>query len=125
MKRLIPTTVLAVGLCADGLAAAKSDTAPYSLCAPGSSKNPVPKNEVLVLVIEGPMLSYDAKPITATGVVETVDDLLKANQASYIGVYTREGIKYGDVVRALDVLRQTTAKNIGVSMSELPAGREL
>ena len=125
MKRLILMTVLAVGLCADGLAAAKTEYAQISLCAPGSSKNPVPKNEVLVLVIEGPMLSYDAKPIPAAGVVETVNDLLKINPASYIGVYTREGIKYGDVVRALDVLRQTTAKNIGVSMSELPAGREL
>jgi biopolymer transport protein ExbD len=125
MKNLILMTVLAVGLCADGLAAAKTEYASISLCAPGSSKNPVPKNEVLVLVIEGPMLSYDAKPIPAAGVVETVNDLLKINQASYVGVYTREGIKYGDVVRALDVLRQTTAKNIGVSMSELPAGREL
>jgi len=32
--------------------------------------------------------------------------------------------KYGDLVRAIDVLRQTDAKNIGVSMKELPAGRE-
>lgn len=55
--------------------------------------------------------------------VEYVNTLLKTKDVSYIGVYTREGVKYGDVVRAVDVLRKTNAKNIGISMTELPAGR--
>jgi hypothetical protein len=53
-----------------------------------------------------------------------VNKLLSVRDVSYIGVYTREGTKYGDVVRALDILRSTKAKNISLSMVELPLGRE-
>ena len=76
------------------------------------------------MVIEGPHISYETNQIPGTEVVEYVNKLLEVKNVSYIGVYTREGTKYGDVVRALDVLRGTKAKNIGLSMTELPLGRE-
>lgn len=53
-----------------------------------------------------------------------MNNLLKLNKGSYLGVYSREGVKYGDVLRAIDVLRKTDAKDIGFSMIEVPAGRE-
>ena len=85
----------------------------------------MPKESLVLLVIEGPTLSHEAKTIPDAGVVDYVNNLLRLKNASYLGVYAREGVKYGEVVKALDVLRKTNAKDIGVSMSELPAGREL
>ena len=38
--------------------------------------------------------------------------------------YAREGIKYGDLVKAIDALRKTDAKDIAVSTVELAMGRE-
>lgn len=116
--------VFAFGLCADLLAVEQQEYPRISLCGPGGGKNPVSRDEFITLVIEGPTLSYEANPIPATEVVEYVNKLLDVKNVSYIGVYTREGTKYGDVVRALDTLRGTKAKNIGLSMTELPVGRQ-
>ncbi len=115
----------AVGLCADGLAQEKREYPQVSMCGPGASKNPVSRDSLVILVIEGSHLSSDANPIPSAGSVDYINDLLKSKNVSYIGVYTREGVKYGDVVRAIDLLRLTHAKNIGISMSALPVGREL
>lgn len=116
--------VFALGLCARVLAEEKRDYPQVSLCGPGGSKTPPNPDDFLILVIEGPNLSYDKTPIAGTEVVEYVNKLLEIKHVSYIGVYTREGTKYGDVVRAIDVLRGTNAKNIGLSMKELPLGRD-
>ena len=75
-------------------------------------------------MVEGPTLYSETKPIPDSQVVDFVNGLLRARKVSYIGVYAREGTKYGEVIRAVDTLRRTEAKNIGVSMSELPFGRE-
>jgi hypothetical protein len=116
--------VFAIGLGADVPAAEKRDYPQISLVGPGAGKNPVSRDQFVILVIEGPYISSDAKPIESAGVVDYVNTLLKIKNVSYLGVYMREGAKYGDLVRALDLLRKTNAKNIGVSMVEIPAGRE-
>lgn len=125
MIRKVFMVVAAIGLCADVLAEVKRDFANVSMCSPGPSKNPVSRDELVLLVVEGPQLSSDSTPIPELEVIERVNAMLRAKNASYIGVYTREGVKYGDVIRAIDMLRRTDAKNIGVSMAELPQGREL
>ena len=116
--------LFAIGLCADVFAQDKSEYPRISLCGPGGGHNPVSKDEFITLVIEGPTLSYDKNLIASTEAVEYVNKLLEVKKVSYIGVYTREGTKYGDVVRAIDILRGTKAKNIGLSMQELAPGRQ-
>jgi len=116
--------LFALGLCADVLAQEKQEFPRISLCGPGGGKNPVNPDEFIILVIEGPNLFYDTNPIPGADAVGFVNKLLKTKGVSYIGVYTREGTKFGQVVQALDVLRKTDAKNIGVSMTELPMGRD-
>jgi hypothetical protein len=71
------------------------------------------------LVIEDVLISHEKRS------VEYIDTALKAQGASYLGVHIREGVKYGDVVRALETLRLTSAKSILVSLAELPIGRDL
>jgi biopolymer transport protein ExbD len=113
----------AIGLCSGMLAADQSNFAQVSLVGAGGGK-PVSREELVILVVEGPVLFSDSKPIPDAQVVEFVNGLLRAHKVSYIGVYAREGTKYGEVIHAVDTLRRTEAKNIGVSMSELPFGRE-
>jgi len=116
--------VFALGLGAELLAEGKQEYAQVSLCAPSSSKTPPPPNQFVILVIDGPNLTYDANPIPSTDVVDYVNKLLETKDASSIGVYAREGTTYGDVVRAIDLLRETRTKNIGISTRALPYGRE-
>lgn len=123
MKICILMAVLAVGLCSDVLAQENGEFPHIGLVGPGAGKTPVSRDQFVILVVEGPYLSYEKNQIPEGGVVEYVNALLKAKDVSYIGIYTREGVKYGDVVRAVDELRKTNAKNIGISMTELPSGR--
>ena len=116
--------IFALGLCTDVFAGEKLDYAQISFCMPGPSKHPVPPQEFVMLVVEGAGFSCDRTPVPGSDVVEYVNKTLEVKNASYIGVYVREGTKYGDVVRALDLLRGSKAKSIGVSMKELPVGRE-
>lgn len=95
-----------------------------SFVGPGAGKTPVARDQFVVLVVEGPNLSYEKNPVPDKDEVGYVNALLKARGVSYLAVYTREGVKYGDVIKAIDVLRKTDAKNIGVSMIEVPVGRE-
>lgn len=122
--RLLLLAVFTLGLSTELPADEAREYPQVSLIGPGGSKNPARREDFLILVIEGPFLSYETKPIPSTGAVDYINNLLKVKNVAYIGVYTREGIKYGDVVRAIDVLRQTKAKNIGVSMAEIAVGRE-
>ncbi len=123
IPRLV-TALLVLGLVTTASAAARKDPPQISMVAPSSGKSTVNRDQLVLLVIEGPFLSHEQKPVADAGVVEFVNGLLKAKGGSYLGVYIREGVKYGDVVRALDTLSLTEAKNIGVSLMELPAGRE-
>lgn len=116
--------VLALGLGTEMLAVDRSDYPQVSLVGPGAGKNPVDRSQFIILVVEGSFVSHDSHPIPATGLVEYVNNVLKTRKVAYIGVYTREGVKYGDVVQAIDVLRKTNASNIGVSMAQLAPGRE-
>ena len=127
MKLMTPRLLIAlfaIGLCADVLAEEKRAYPQISFCGPGAGKTPVSRADFIILVVEGPTISYEASPIASTTVVEYVNNLLKIKNVSYLGVYIREGTKYGDVVRAIDTLRLTDAKNVGVSMVEIPVGRE-
>lgn len=124
MNCRILLAVVAIGLGADGLAAEKTDLPRVSFSLPSQSKNPTPREEVVFLVVEGGSLSHDTSPVPEADVVNYVNKLLEIKKASYIGVYSREGTKYGDVIKAIDVLRETNAKNISVSMVELARGRQ-
>jgi biopolymer transport protein ExbD len=124
MNCRILIAVFAVGLGADMLAAEKTDYPRISFSVPSQNKNPVPPGEVVLLVVEGASLSHDASPIPDTDVVNYVNKLLDLKKASQIGVYSREGTKYGEVIKAIDTLRGTNAKNISVSMVELARGRQ-
>lgn len=123
MKKTLLIAFITFGLCADLLAAEKKDHPQISLVLPSGSEGSISRDQFVTLVVEAGFISHEDKPIPADAVVAYVDNALKAQNASYIGVHIREGIKYGDVVKALDVLRHTTAKSIGVSMIELPSGR--
>lgn len=116
---------LALGLGAPVFAGEKMDYAQISFCMPGqSAKPPLPPESFVMLVVEGAAFSCDKTSLSGNEVVEYVNKTLEVRNASYVGVYVREGSKYGDVVRALDVLRGTKAKSIGVSMKELAIGCE-
>lgn len=95
-----------------------------SLSWPGAKAPTLQRNEVLLLVIDGAVLYHEGQPVPTNGTVEYVDSLLTASKASYIGVYTRRGTAFGDVIKVIDALRGTKAKNIGLSMVELHPGQE-
>ena len=116
--------VFALGLCSDVLAEVRQDYARISLCGPSGGKTSKNPSEFIILVIDGATVSYEAYPIPTGEVVEFVNNLLTAKEVSYIGVYAREGTKFGDVVRAMDALRKTRATNIGLSMTQIALGRE-
>jgi hypothetical protein len=124
MKYHIFIAFVAIGLCASLIAGEKTDYPRISLVGPGSGKSPINRDQFVMLVVEGPYISFEKNPIPANGVVEYVNKLLKVKGVSYLGIYTRKGIKYGDLIRAIDVLRKTDARDIGVSMVEIPDGRE-
>jgi hypothetical protein len=124
MKYPTLVAIVALGLCAAVRAEEKSTYPNISFVGPGSGKTTVTRDQFVLLVVEGPFISYEGKPVSSAGVVDFVNSLLKIKNVSYLGIHSREGVKYGDVIRAIDVLRKTNAKDIGVSMIELPAGRE-
>ena len=102
----------------------KPEAPRVQLCSIGSNYVPARKEDFVLLVLEAGTLFWDKKPIPAEDVVSYVNGLLKQNKVSNIGVYVREGAKYGDVVRAVDLLKRTDAREIGVSSSEIPYGKE-
>ena len=100
-----------------------SDYARISFVGPGKG-TVVNRDQFVVLVVEGPYISCEKSRIPDEGLVDYVNTVLKTKGASYLAVYARQGVKYGEVVKAIDVLRKTDAKDIGVSTVELAAGRE-
>lgn len=93
-----------------------------SFCLPSKSKTTLSKDQYVTLTIDGPVLVYDSTVIPPAEVVPYVNHLLEAKSVVYIGVHIREGTTYGDVVRAMDVLRKTNARSIGISVVEVPSG---
>jgi hypothetical protein len=124
MKYRILIALLALGLSSSLIAAEKTDYPRISFVGAGTGKTPIDHSQYIALVVEGPYLTFEKNPIPANGEVEYVNNLLKVRGVSYLGVYSRAGVKYGDIVRAIDVLRKTNAKDVGVSLIELPADRE-
>lgn len=115
--------VLTAGLCTGLPAQDKAGFAEISIAYPGGDTT-VGKGQYIALVVEGTSLSFESSPIPADHVVAFVNELLTTRKVTYIGVYAREGTRFGEVVRALDILRGTNAKGIGLSISALPPGRE-
>jgi biopolymer transport protein ExbD len=124
MKSHLLIALFAVGLGADALAESRKDYPQIAMVAPSSGGSSVDRDRLVLLVVEGPYISHEQTPVQADRLVSYVNELLRIKGVSYVGVYSREGVKYGDVVRALDTLSLTNAKNIGVSMVELPVGKE-
>jgi biopolymer transport protein ExbD len=120
---ILPLLVLAVG--ANAFADGRKDYPPIALVVPGGSGSSTSPDQVIFLVIEGPFVSHEKRPVPSDEVIAYVDTALRAQGASYVGVHIREGVRYGDVVRALDALRLTSAKSISVSLAELPIGRDI
>lgn len=125
MKTTLLSTILVLGFSVPALAASTADHPPISFVVPGSSSTPVDRSQFLFLVVEAGFISHDGSPIAAEAVTDYINNALKEQGATKLAVHIRQGIKYGDVVQALDLLRKTEAKSIGVSMVELAPGRDL
>jgi hypothetical protein len=52
-----------------------------------------------------------------------LDERLKTKALGVICLYVREGSTFGDVVHAVDLLRETSAKTVAVSHVEIPYGK--
>lgn len=127
MKKYIIHVVLALGLGASLFAAERTSYPPITFMPPPhhKSERPMSDDQFVVLVVEGDTISCDRSPVPSGAVVDYVNNLLKTKGVYYLAVHIREGVKFGDVVKALDALRHTNAQSIGVSMVPLPLGREL
>lgn len=123
MKKSILIALLVLCSCSAALADERSDYPRIAFCGPGGSGTPIEKDQYILLVLEGPVFSHDATMIPDNEIVPLVNSLLEAKGVSYVAVHVREGTKYGELVRGIDILRGTKAKNIGFGMKELPKGR--
>lgn len=123
MKHYVLLAVLAFGVGATVRAEEAKEYPRISFVGQGRGNPPAP-DQYIKLVVEGPYLTFEKNQVPESGAVDYVNNVLKIRNVSFIAVFTREGVKYGDVIKAIDVLRKTTAKNVGVSMIQLAPGRE-
>jgi biopolymer transport protein ExbD len=123
--KLILVAGFAFGSVSGLLAQAQPRYAPITLAIASAGKSTTTPDQVVTLVIDRSVLTYESAPITYENVVTFVDTLLATNKAGNLCVYVREGTKFGEVMTALDLLRQTSAKAIGISPTELRVGREI
>ena len=123
MKMRFLVALLVLGAVGSLVAKDSGDNARVAFYGPGGSKQPVDDSKYLKLVLEGPNFSHDSTVVAASEIVPFVNALLEQKGVSVVAVFVREGSTYGDVVRGIDLLRGTNAKNIGVGMRELPQGR--
>ena len=124
MKAPIRFVLLGICLFAGALAAERAAHPPISFVLPGSGSSTVDRTQFLIVVVEPGFLSHENTPLPSDSVIAYINNALKAQGASYLGIHVRQGVRFGDLVRALDELRKTDAKSVGVSMSELPVGRD-
>ncbi len=125
MKKLTVIALLSLGLASGAFAQEPKGHPSINFVVPSSGSSTVDKNQFVVLVIEPAYISHHGTPIPAESVAEFVNTTMTADHAPYLAVHIREGVRYGEVVNALDALSKTTAKSISVSMNELPIGREI
>ena len=123
LKRILIGVFIAAA-CAAAPAQAADDYAKVSVTYPGKSGHTLGKSEFVSLVVDGPTICYEGSAIPTDEVVSLVNGLLRDKKATLIGVFVRAGSKYGDVMRAVDLLRKTNACNIGVSSMEISGNRE-
>lgn len=126
MKKHIILAVLALGL-GGSVYAAETNYPPITFMPPphNASERTMSDDQFVVLVVEGDTISYEKSTVPSGAVVDYVNDLLQRKGVSYLAVHIREGVKFGEVVKALDALRHTNAQSIGVSMVPLAVGREI
>lgn len=128
MKKITLSFVLAgfaIAVCSQLGAEQALDYAQVNFCVPSKTTKTIHKEDLVTLVIDGPVLVYDSSPIPENQVIPFVNELLANKHALYIGVYIREGTKFGDVMRAVDLLRKTNTKNIGISVAQISAGSKV
>jgi biopolymer transport protein ExbD len=123
--KLILVAVLAFGSVSGLLAQTSPHYAPVTLAVPSSGRPTTTPDQVVTLVIDHALVTYESNPVPYENVITFVDTLLANNKAANLLVYVRAGTKYGEAMTALDLLRQTRAKAIGISPTELPVGREI
>lgn len=124
MKTYALSILLALGLATGVCAAETKDYPPISFVLPSTYGSTISRDQIVTVVVEAGFISHEDTPIPQDRVASYIDTVLKAKNASSIGVYVRQGVKYGDLVKALDQLRLSSAKSIGVSMTELPPGKQ-
>jgi len=124
MKTSALSILLALGLAAGLCAAETKEYPPISFVLPSTSGPTISRDQIVTVVVEPGFISHEDTPIPQDSVASYIDSVLKAKNVSSIGVYVRQGVKYGDLVKALDQLRLSGAKSIGVSMTELPPGKQ-
>lgn len=125
MKSILRLAVLALGLASLSLTAGAADYPPVSFVIPGGVSVSPEKTPPLQVIVEADGLLLENHPIPNAELVASINSALKAQGAVTIAVHIRQGIKFGDVVRAIDELRKTDAKAIGVSTVELAPGQTL
>ncbi len=121
---LLRLALLTVGLTSGAFAQERKSYPPITFAVPGSNTTMTSKDRFVVLVIESAYLSHEGTAIPPDNVIDYLNTTMAANEAPYLAVHIREGITYGNVVKALDALSKTETKGISVSMKELPLGRE-
>ncbi|WED65255.1 hypothetical protein PXH66_00105 [Synoicihabitans lomoniglobus] len=80
------------------------------------------REEGLVLVLEPDGLHIGAERIPDPESVAYIDRLLKEKKTDRIHLFVRESSKYGAVIQATDLLRQTSARHVGLYLDELIPG---
>jgi biopolymer transport protein ExbD len=123
--KLILVAVLAFGSVSGLLAQEQPRYAPLTLAVASSGKPTASPDQVVTLVVDRGLITYESTPISYENVITYVDTLLVNNKAANVLVYVRAGTKYGEAMKALDLLRQTNAKAIGINPVELSFGREI
>ena len=128
MNPILKRIALGVFIAVTGIAAraqGSGEFASVSVTYPGKpTGHTLTKDEFVSLVVDGPTICHEGSAIPMEQVVSLVNGLLAEKKATYVGIYVRVGSKYGDVMRAVDLLRKTNARNIGVSSLEISGNRE-
>ena len=115
------SVIFALVLCAGLFAQSQSNYAQVNFCIPGSSNSPMGRDQFVKVVVDGPVILCESDPVPDKDVVAYVNGLLQKKSVFYVGVYIREGTSFSDVMRAIDLLRKTNTKSIGVSSAALSA----
>jgi biopolymer transport protein ExbD len=92
------------------------------LAYPGQSTT-TDRSEIVSVVLDHSAIFLDEKPVSPDELVSAVDLELKGKSLGVVCVYVRPDTKYGDVIRCVDQLRQSTAATVALFPAELPYGK--